>query len=219
LRQHIKEAPLMLTVHHLNESRSHRILWLLEELGLPYAVRRYARDPKTRLAPPELAAVSPLGKAPALQLEDGRVLIESGAIIETMIRRHAEGRLSPVPDSPDYDTYIQWLHYAEGSAMLPLMLNLYAGRLGEASAPLMPRISAEIANHLGYLDRSLRGRAWLLGDGLTGADIQMSFVAELAGVQGQRAAYPALDAWIRALQQRPAYRRAVEKGGEYGLGC
>jgi glutathione S-transferase len=208
----------MLVVHHLNESRSHRILWLLEELGLPYEVHRYDRDPQTRLAPPTLAAVSPLGKAPALQLEDGRVLIESGAIIETMIRRHGEGRLQPPPESAEYDAYIQWLHYAEGSAMLPLMLHLYAGRLGEAAAPLMPRIEAEIANHLGFLDRSLQGRPWLVGDRLTGADIQMSFVAELAGVQGKRAAYPALDAWIRALQQRPAYCRAVEQGGAYGMG-
>lgn len=208
----------MLTVHHLNDSRSHRILWLLEELGLPYELRRYQRDPKTRLAPPELAAVSPLGKAPALQLEDGRVLIESGAIIETVIRHHGEGRLSPPPGGADHDRYIQWLHYAEGSAMLPLMLALYAGRLGEAAAPLLPRIESEIANHLGYLDRSLQGRAWLVGEGLTGADIQMSFVAELAGTLGKRAAYPALDAWIRALQQRPAYRRAVERGGAYALG-
>jgi glutathione S-transferase len=207
----------MLVVHHLNDSRSHRILWLLEELALPYELRRYQRDPRTRLAPPELLAASPLGKAPALTLEDGRVLIESGAIIETVIRRLGDGRLQPAPDSTDYDRYVEWLHYAEGSAMLPLMLNLYAGRLGEAAAPLLPRIEAEIANHLGYLDRSLQGRAWLVGEGLTGADIQMSFVAELAGMQGKRAAYPALDAWIRALQQRPAYRRAVEKGGAYGL--
>ncbi|MBO1078168.1 glutathione S-transferase family protein [Roseomonas haemaphysalidis] len=208
----------MLVVHHLNESRSHRILWLLEELALPYEVRRYARNPQTRLAPPELAAVSPLGKAPALQLEDGRVLIESGAIIETVIRRLGGGRLQPPDNSVEYDAYIQWLHYAEGSAMLPLMLHLYAGRLGEAAAPLMPRIEGEIANHLAFLDRSLQGRAWLVGDGLTGADIQMSFVAEMAGVLGKRAAYPALDAWVRALQQRPAYRRAVERGGAYGLG-
>ena len=208
----------MLIVHHLNESRSHRILWLLEELALPYEVRRYARNPQTRLAPPELAAVSPLGKAPALQLEDGRVLIESGAIIETVIRRLGGGRLQPLDNSAEYDAYIQWLHYAEGSAMLPLMLHLYAGRLGEAAAPLMPRIEGEIANHLGFLDRSLQGRAWLVGDGLTGADIQMSFVAELAGALGKRDAYPALDAWVRALQQRPAYRRAVERGGAYGLG-
>ena len=208
----------MLVVHHLNESRSHRILWLLEELALPYEVRRYARNPQTRLAPPELAAVSPMGKAPALQLEDGRVLIESGAIIETVIRRLGGGRLQPPDNSAEYDAYIQWLHYAEGSAMLPLMLHLYAGRLGEAAAPLMPRIEGEIANHLGFLDRSLQGRASLVGDGLTGADIQMSFVAEMAGVLGKRAAYPALDAWVRALQQRPAYRRAVERGGAYGLG-
>jgi glutathione S-transferase len=206
----------MLTVHHLNDSRSHRILWLLEELGLPYDLRTYPRDAKTRLAPPELQAVSPLGKAPVLE-DEGRRILESGAIIDYVIRRHGGGRLQPDPASAAADSYVQWLHYAEGSAMLPLMLNLYAGRLGEGAAPLMPRIQGEIANHLGYIDRALHGRAYLVGEELTGADIQMSFVAEVAGSMGKRADYPSLDAWIRALHQRPAYRRAIEKGGAYSL--
>jgi glutathione S-transferase len=206
----------MLVVHHLSDSRSHRILWLLEELGLPYEIRRYQRDPRTRLAPPELQAASPLGKAPMLE-DDGRRIIESGAIIDYVIRHHGGGRLQPDPASATYDTYVQWLHYAEGSAMLPLMLHIYANRLGEAGAPLMPRIEGEIANHLGYIDRALHGRPYLLGEELTGADIQLSFVAEVAGNLGKRADYPALDAWIRALHQRPAYRRAVEKGGAYSL--
>jgi glutathione S-transferase len=208
-------AAAMLVVHHLNDSRSHRILWLLEELGLPYELRLYQRDPKTRFAGPELQAVSPLGKAPVLE-DDGRRVIESAAIIDYVIRRHGGGRLQPDPATPAYDNYVQWLHYAEGSAMLPLMLNIYAGRIG-AAAPVLPRIEGEIANHLGYIDRALRGRAYLVGEALSGADIQMSFVAEIAGSIGKRAAYPALDAWIRALQQRPAYRRAVEKGGAYSL--
>lgn len=206
----------MLVVHHLSDSRSHRILWLLEELGLPYEIRHYQRDPKTRFAPPELQAASPLGKAPMLE-DNGRRIIESGAIIDYVIRRHGGGRLQPDPASAAYDTYVQWLHYAEGSAMLPLMLLIYAGRLGEAAAPLMPRIEGELANHLGYIDRALHGRTYLLGEELTGADIQLSFVAEVAGSMGKRADYPALDAWIRALHQRPAYRHAVEKGGAYGL--
>lgn len=206
----------MITVHHLNDSRSQRILWLLEELGLPYEIRRYQRDARTRLAPPALKAVSPLGKAPVIT-DGGRLVIESGAIVDYLIRRHGGGRLQPDPASAAYDDYVQWLHYAEGSAMLPLMLRLYVGRLGEAGAPLQPRIQGELENHLGFVDWALQGREFLVGDGLTGADIQMSFVAELAGAYGLRAAYGAMDTWIRRLQARPAYRRAVERGGEYGL--
>jgi glutathione S-transferase len=206
----------MLVVHHLNDSRSHRILWLLEELGLSYELRIHQRDPRTRFAGPDLQAVSPLGKAPVLE-DEGRRIIESAAIIDYVIRRHGGGRLQPDPATPNYDNYVQWLHYAEGSAMLPLMLNLYASRIGEAAAAIMPRIQGEIANHLGYVDRALQGRAYLVGGELSGADIQMSFVAEVAGSMGKRADYPALDAWVRALHQRPAYRRAVEKGGAYNL--
>jgi glutathione S-transferase len=204
----------MIVVHHLNDSRSQRILWLLEELGLPYGIRAYARDAQTRLAPPELAAVHPLGKSPVI-VDDGRTLIESGAIVDYLIRRHGGGRLRPDPGSPEHDAYQQWLHYAEGSAMLPLMLHLYVSRLGPAGAPLHPRIEGEIANHLGFVDRSLEGRDFLVGDALTGADVQMSFVGEVAGAYGKRGAYPELDRWIRALQARPAYRAALERGGAY----
>jgi len=204
----------MIVVHHLNDSRSQRVLWLLEELGLPYEIRYYQRDPKTRLAPPELVAVHPLGKSPVIT--DGeRTVFESGAIVDYLIRRHGGGRLQPDPASAEYDVYQQWLHYAEGSAMLPLMLHLYVGRLGEAGAPLQPRIDSEIANHLGFVDRSLAGRGFLVGDALTGADIQMSFVGEVAGAFGRRAAYPDLDRWVGALRARPAYRRALERGGPY----
>ncbi len=206
----------MIVVHHLNDSRSQRILWALEELGLPYEIRRYERDPQTRLAPPQLKAVNPLGKSPVIT--DGtHKVIESGAIIDYLVRRHGHGRLQPDPASTAYDAYVQWLHYAEGSAMLPLMLHLYASRLGDAAAPLVPRIEAELGNHLGYVDTALQGRAFLVGDTLTGADIQMSFVAELAGVFGKRAAYPAMEAWIRHLHARPAYQEAVRRGGAYSL--
>ena len=204
----------MIVVHHLNDSRSQRILWLLEELGLPYEIRPYQRNPETRLAPPELKAVHPLGKSPVVTDGD-RTLIESGAIVDTILRRHGGGRLQPDPATPAYDEYVQWLHYAEGSAMLPLMLHLYVSRLGDAGAPLVPRIEGELANHLGYLDASLRGREFLVGDGLTGADVQMSFVGELAGAYGKLAAYPAMGAWLGRLQARPAYRAALERGGPY----
>lgn len=206
----------MIVVHHLNDSRSQRILWLLEELGLPYEIKFYQRDAQTRLAPPELKKVHPLGKSPVIT-DGNRTIIESGAIIDYLIRRHGRGRLQPAPETPAYDEYVQWMHYAEGSAMLPLMLNLYAARLGQAAAPLMPRIEDEIANHLGYIDSALKGRQFLVGDSLTGADIQMSFVGEIAGAFGKRAPYPNLDAWIRRLHERPAYKKALERGGAYSF--
>ena len=206
----------MIIVHHLNDSRSQRILWLLEELALPYEIKRYQRDATTRLAPPELQKVHPLGKSPVVTDGD-RTITESGAIIDYIIRRHGGGRLQPSTESPAYDEYQQWMHYAEGSAMLPLMLNLYAMRLADAAAPLMPRIEAEIANHLSYIDGALNGRQFIVGDGLTGADIQLSFVGEVAGAFGKRGKYPNLDAWIRRLHERPAYKRAIEKGGAYNL--
>jgi len=206
----------MIVVHHLNDSRSQRILWLLEELGLPYEIKPYQRDAQTRLAPPELKKVHPLGKSPVIT-DGNRTVIESGAIIDYVIRRHGKGRLQPAPESPEYDDYIQWMHYAEGSAMLPLMLNLYTTRLGEAAAPLKPRIDGEIANHLAYIDSALKGRQFLLGDTLTGADIQMSFVGEVAGAFGQRAQYPNLDAWTKRLHERPAFKKALDRGGAYNL--
>jgi glutathione S-transferase len=206
----------MIVVHHLHDSRSQRILWLLEELGLPYEIEQYRRDPQTRLALPELKAVSPLGKSPVVT-DDGKRIIESGAIIDYLIRRHGGGRLQPDPATAAYDEYVQWLHYAEGSAMLPLMLHLYVSRLGEAGAPLAPRIESELANHLGYLDSSLRGREYLVGGDLTGADIQMSFVGELAGQFGKRAGYPAMEAWVGRLHARPAYKAALERGGPYAF--
>lgn len=204
----------MITVHHLNESRSQRVLWLLEELALPYEIKHYVRDATTRLAPPDLQVVHPLGKSPVL--EDGsHKIIESGAIVDYLIRHHGQGKLQPRADSADYEPYAQWLHYAEGSAMLPLLLKLYVSRLGDAGKPLWPRIDSELRNHLGYLESALQGRDWLVGDALSGADIQMSFVAEAA--RGLRAAYPAMDAWVKRFQQRPAYQRALERGGPYSM--
>jgi len=204
----------MLVVHHLNDSRSQRVLWLLEELELPYQIQRYERDAVTRLAPPELKAVHPLGKSPVL-VDGARTVIESGAIVDYLIRRHGQGRLQPAVESPLYDEYQQWLHFAEGSAMLPLLLKLYVSRLGEAGAPLWPRIESEITNHLSYIDQSLQGRDWLVGPELSGADIQMSFVGEVAGARGNRERYPQVEAWVKRFQQRPAYRRALERGGPY----
>ncbi|WP_426112978.1 glutathione S-transferase family protein [Pseudomonas sp. DSP3-2-2] len=206
----------MITVHHLNNSRSQRILWLLEELGLPYEIKRYQRDPKTNLAPPELKAINPLGKSPVV--EDGpHVLIESGAIVDYLIRRHGNGRLQPDPATATYDEYVQWLHFAEGSAILPLMLNLYVGRLGDAGAPLLPRIESELDNYLGYLNNALGLTPYLVGEELSGADIQMSFIGEFAKAQGKIGPYPQLAAWVERLQARPAYKKAISRGGEYAF--
>ena len=204
----------MILVHHLNDSRSQRILWLLEELGAEYEIKHYQRDPQTRLAPPELEAIHPLGKSPIIT--DGtRTVVESGAIVDYLVRRHGDGRLQPAPESTLYDQYVQWLHYAEGSAMLPLLLRFYVSRLGDAGAPLHPRIDSELARHLGYLNASLNGRQFLVGDSLTGADIMMSFVAELAGLLKLLPEYPAVDAWLERMHARPAYQRALQRGGPF----
>ena len=206
----------MIVVHHLNNSRSERILWLLEELGVPYEIKFYQRDATTNLAPPELKAVHPLGKSPVIT--DGAATIaESGAIVDYLIRTYDNGRLAPAADAPGREAYLEWLHYAEGSAMLPLMLNLYTLRLGEGAAPLKERIDGEIANHLAYVEGALNGRAYLMGDNLTGADIQMSFVGEVGRAFGRLADKPNMAAWIERMHGRPAFKRAVEKGGAYNL--
>ncbi|HEV7734251.1 MAG TPA: glutathione S-transferase [Candidatus Binatia bacterium] len=207
----------MIVVHHLNESRSQRVLWLLEELGVPYEIETYERDAATRLAPPELFAVHPLGKSPVVT-EDGVTLAESGAIVDHLIRRHGKGRFQPAVDSADYDRYVHWLHYAEGSAMLPLMLQLYIMRIGEAGAPLQPRIDSELANHLGYIENELAGRQFFVGDDLTGADVQMTFVLEVARMFGQLQQRPNSAAYLDRMHARPAFAKAIERGGPYMLG-
>jgi glutathione S-transferase len=204
----------MLTLHHLNDSRSQRILWLFEELGVPYEIRKYQRNEQTRLAPPELKEVHPLGKSPVVT--DGDLTIaESGAIVDYVIRRYGKGAMMPEIGSRDYEVYNEWMHYAEGSAMLPLLLHLYVGRLKEAGAPLHPRIDSELANHLSYVDGALAGREFFVGAALTGADIQMSFVGELAKVFDKLGPYPNLAGWLKRMHARPAFQRSVEKGGAY----
>ncbi|MEO7026224.1 MAG: glutathione S-transferase [Caulobacteraceae bacterium] len=206
----------MIVVHHLNNSRSQRVLWLLEELGTPYEIRFYQRDSATSLAPPELKAVHPLGKSPVITDGDLK-LAESGAIVDYLIRRHGGGRFAPPAGTPAHEAYLEWLHYAEGSAMLPLMLRLYLMRLGEAAAPLMPRVDEETVNHLGYLDEALAGREFLIGDDLTGADVQMSFVGEVARAFGKLGSFGNITGWVERLHARPAFKTALEKGGAYNL--
>jgi glutathione S-transferase len=203
----------MIEVHHLNESRSRRITWLLEELGLGYTVHLYQRDPNTRLAPPELEQIHPLGKAPVIRDGD-EVIFESGAIIEYLVRKYGNGRLAPAQDTREFNRYLQYLHYAEGSAMLPLMLKLYTSRLGEGAAPLQPRIESEMQRHLGFLNKSLEGQDYFVGNELTGADVQLSFAVQMAVKFCGDDAYPNLTAFVKRIEARPAYRRAIEKSGE-----
>ncbi len=202
----------MIQIHHLNESRSRRITWLLEELGQPYEVLSYQRDPKTRLAPPELKLIHPLGKAPVLT-DNGNVFIESGAIIEYLIREYGGGKFAPAMGTPDYNRYMQFLHYGEGSAMLPILLKLYVSRLGEAGAPLHPRIESEMQNHLGFLNAELEGRNYFVGNDLTGADVQLSFVAQVAVRGAGREVYPNLTRFVDLIDARPAYQRAIARSG------
>ncbi len=210
----------MITVHHLNESRSQRVLWLLEELGAPYEVKRYERNAQTRLAPPELKAIHPLGKSPVLTFDDDRVLAESGAIVEYLAEREAGGKLAVAPNDPARAEYLYWLHFAEGSAMLPLLLKLYVGMLGEAGAPLMTmRIDPEIDNHLSFANEALGAKDWFVANRFTAADIEMSFVLDAANARGGLDRYPNLVRARAAGQARPAYQRALEKGGTYKMGA
>lgn len=207
----------MIQVHHLNNSRSQRILWLLEELGLEYEIVKHERDATTNLAPPSLEALHPLGKAP-LVVDDGEPIVESGAIIEHLVRKYGDGRLWPAEGTPDALRHLQLLHYAEGSAMLPLMLRLYASRLGDAAAPLSERIDGEIERHMGWLEGLLEGRRFFVGDDLTAADVQLTFVIQAARMLHGLATLPNLAAFLDRIQQRPAYRAAIERGGAYAFG-
>lgn len=222
----------MITLHHLDNSRSQRILWLLEEMGLDYRVEQYKRDPKTMLAPPALRAIHPLGKAPVLT--DGeRVLAESGAIIEYLGDSYAAGTLMPPPGTDARRRCSYWLHYAEGSAMPPLLLKLVFSRVAKAPAPFFVRpvaraiatkvqrtfVDPQIALHLDYMEGELGKHAWFGGEDFSVADIAMSFPLEAASARGGLdAGRPRLWAWLERIHARPAYRRALERGGAYRLG-
>jgi glutathione S-transferase len=211
--------PAMIEVHHLNNSRSQRILWLLEELGLEYDIVRYQRDPVTRFAPPAIKAVHPLGKSPVIR--DGDLVVaESGAIVEYLVGKYGNGRLTPAADfnSPDYVSYLQWLHFAEGSAMLPLLLKLYVGRLKEAGAPLAPRIESELKNHFDYMSGALGDHDYFVANTFSAADIQLSFVLDAGGSRGPLKDYPNLVRLDARLRARPAYKRAIDRGGPYEVG-
>jgi len=221
----------MITVHHLNNSRSQRVLWLLEELDVPYEIKRYQRDAQTMLAPAALKAVHPLGKSPVIS-DDGTTVAESGAIVEYMVERYGQGRLAPKLGTPERLRYTYWLHYAEGSAMPPLVMKLIFTRLKGAPMPFFIRpvartivdralsgfIEPQIKLHLDYLEGELGKSPWFAGPDFTAADVQMSFPLEAAAARGGLdAARPKLMEFLARIHARPAYQRALEKGGRYEL--
>ncbi len=221
----------MIVVHHLNNSRSQRILWLLEELGLDYDIKRYQRDPKTMLAPPELRRIHPLGKSPVIT--DGDLtLAESGAIVEYLVGRYGNGRLVPAADTPEKLRYTYWLHYAEGSMMPPLLMKLIFDRIERAPMPFFAKpiaraiakktkasfIEPNINRHLDYMEAELGKAAWFAGETFSAADIQMSFPLEAATVRGGlNLSRPKLMTFLDRIHSRPAYKKAIERGGEYQL--
>jgi glutathione S-transferase len=205
---------MTIIVHHLNNSRSQRILWLLEELGADYDIRHYQRDAVTNLAPPELLAVHPLGKSPMIEA-DGRVIIESGAIVEYLCERHGGAALVPERGTDAHIRHLELMHFAEGSAMTPILLALYTARLGDAAAPLHPRINQQLDAQFDFLEAELGGTGHFIGDALSAADIMLSFPAEIAVMQGRTAERPKLASFVAANMARPAYQRALEKGGPY----
>lgn len=205
---------MTLIVHHLNNSRSQRVLWMLEELGLPYEIKFYQRDPKTMLAPPELRKVHPLGKSPVLE-DDGRTIVETGAICEYLVDK-ADGRLGPPAHRDDMLRYRQFLHYAEGSVMPPLLVLLVVNRIPLFGKAAARRIQPMIDVHLDYIEGELAKRPWFAGDEMTAADIMMSFPLEAAMSRGGLGlSRPATIAWVEKIHARPAYQAALAKGGPY----
>jgi glutathione S-transferase len=222
----------MIVVHHLNNSRSQRVLWLLEELGVPYEIKKYQRNPKTMLAPPELLQVHPLGKSPVIT-DDGTTVAESGAIIEYLLSRFSpgtQGRLAPAAGTPEALRFTYWLHFAEGSAMPPLLLKLIFDRIPRSPMPFFVKpiakgISAKVLSlmvepnlkrQLDFMEAELGRSEWFAGAEFSAADIQMSFPVEASAQRaGLDASRPKLMAWLKRIHARPAYRRALERGGPY----
>ena len=201
-------------VHHLNNSRSQRILWLLEELGADYEIRSYQRDAESNLAPPELKQVHPLGKSPVIE-DDGRMISESGAIIEYLCERHGGKDWLPDRGSDAWIDHLEWMQFGESSFFVPVMLKIYAGRLGDAAAPLMPRVDEQLAAHVAYAEEKIGDDLHFVGEDWSAADVMMSFPAEIAVMQGYGETAPKLARFVEAIHQRPAWQRAREKGGAY----
>ena len=221
----------MIIVHHLNNSRSQRVLWLLEELGLPYEIKKYQRDAKTMLAPPELLKVHPLGKSPVIT-DDGITVAESGAIIEYLIERYGQGRLAPEIGTPERLRWRYWLHFAEGTAMSPLLMKLVFERVKVAPMPffvkpvargiadkvLAAMVEPNLKRQLDFMEGELGKSEWFAGDEFSAADVQMSFPVEASAQRaGLNASRPKLMAFLKRIHARPAYKKALERGGPYSF--
>ncbi|GGP22773.1 glutathione S-transferase family protein [Silvimonas iriomotensis] len=220
----------MITVHHLNNSRSQRVLWLLEELGIEYQIRFYRRDPATLLAPPELRAIHPLGKSPVITDNDVTVA-ESGAIVEYLLDQYGEGYLRPAPGTAARRQFTYWLHYAEGSAMPLLLMSLVFGKMPEQPMPFFIRpivrgiadkvrrvfLAPQLKTHMDFVESQLAATGWFAGDEFSAADIQMSFVLEAAAARGATQARPHIQHFLEAIHARPAYQRALDKGGPFAV--
>ena len=217
----------MITVHHLNNSRSQRVLWLLEELGVPYEIKLYQRDAKTMLAPPELRAIHPLGKSPVITDGD-KTIAETGAIVEYVIETYGQGRLIPPAGTPERLRYTYWLHYAEGSAMTPLLLKLVFTALPDRAPGLMKGLVRSIARraqagfvdpqvkaHVDYWEAELGKSEWFAGGQMTAADIMMSFPLEAGAARAGAGDRPRVKAFLAKIHARPAYQRALQRGGPY----
>lgn len=222
----------MIILHHLENSRSQRVLWLLEELGLPYEIVRYQRDPATLLAPQDLRRIHPLGKSPVI-VDEGITVAESGAILEYLVERYGSGRLAPAHNTPERPRYTYWMHYAEGSPMPLLLMKLVFSRIRKSPAPFFVRpllrtvcdrvsnyfIDPQLRLHLDYMEAELAHTPWFAGDEFTAADIQMSFPLEAAASRaGLDASRPRLMDWLQRIHARPAYQRALQRGGPFLLG-
>jgi glutathione S-transferase len=188
----------------------------LEELGAPYEIVHHQRDAVTNLAPPALLDIHPLGKSPMIE-DDGKVIYESGAIVEYLCERHGGAHFVPERGSDDHIRYLEWIHFAEGSAMTPILLNLYVGRLGDAGAPLHPRIHEQLESHFRFMEDRLPSSGWFVGDRLSGADFMLSFPAEAAVISGRAADKPKLTAFVKAIHARPQWQTALAKGGTYAF--
>ncbi|WP_292867367.1 glutathione S-transferase [Nostoc sp. LPT] len=213
-----EEERFMIIVHHLNNSRSQRVLWLLEELGIEYEIKLYERDAKTMMAPESLRQVHPLGKSPVITDAD-LTIAESGAIIEYIVDRYGNGRLVPASGTPEHLRYKYWLHYAEGSAMPPLVMRLILNNFGAGDSSVVSGfVAPQIKLHFDYIEDELRKNTWFTGNEFTAADIQMSFPLEVVATLPQEVENrPKLKEFVERIHERPAYKRALERGGKYDL--
>jgi glutathione S-transferase len=206
----------MLTIHHLNDSRSQKIVWLFEELELPYEIVHYQREPVTLMGPPALKALHPLGKSPVLD-DNGALICESGAITQYILTRYGGGRLSPDPAGPDQMRFLECLYFSVSAGMNPIMLKVFARSFGLTDSPLDNAATVELDRALDYVETLLGDQDWLMGDLFTAADIQMSFIPELARAIGAMGNHPAVEAWQNRLYARPGFHRAIARGGLYSF--